>query len=600
LTKEIVEAVHALEQEKGIAADKLMDALEDALLSAYKKTPGAAKYARVDLDHSTADFRVFELILPPELEEKLLEQAAEEERTIDPETGEMREPEEPELTPELLAPYESQIQSNDVTPDDFGRIAAQTAKQVILQRIREAERQMMFDEYQDRVGELITGIIQQSDKRYTLVQLRERVEALLPKSEQVYNERYDHGMRVKAVITDVSDAAKGPSIVVSRRNPDLIRKLFELEVPEIADKLVEIVGVAREPGYRSKIAVVSHADGVDPVGACVGPRGSRVRMVVSELRGEKIDIIPHNDEPARFVAKALSPARVREVLVDDDEQQATVIVPDDQLSLAIGRDGQNARLAARLTGWRVDIKSETEFSREEDSIEYEGEEEFDGRCMAILSNGRRCPNAALSGSTFCGLPQHQSLARFETNQVAVLSGLSEEDVATLANADSDDATVAPIVERASAAFQEVEEAEAVEAPAEEEAPAAGAPAEEGATEEAPAEEPAPEEVALAEDAAVEAEEAAEPAGEAPQSDEVEQGTEEETTESEPAEEDDSEAEELEEVEEAAEELQRDADEAAEEVGQATEEADSEAEELEEVAERQEEGQVPAPVEEGSD
>ncbi len=238
MSKEIVEAVKALEQEKGISADKLMDALEDALLSAYKKTPGAAKYARVDLDHETADFRVFELILPPELEEKLLAEAAEqaEEPEIDPETGEMREPQEPELDPEMIAPYEDQISTRDVTPDDFGRIAAQTAKQVILQRIREAERAMMYDEYQDRVGELITGIIQQSDKRYTLVQLRERVEALLPKSEQVYNERYDHGMRVKAVITDVSDSMKGPSIVVSRRNPELIKKLFELEVPEIADK----------------------------------------------------------------------------------------------------------------------------------------------------------------------------------------------------------------------------------------------------------------------------------------------------------------------------------------------------------------------------
>ena len=179
---------------------------------------------------------------------------------------------------------------------------------------------MMFEEYQDRVGELITGIIQQSDNRYTLVQLRERVEALLPRSEQVWNERYDHGMRVKAVITEVTAEGKGPSIVVSRRNPELIKQLFELEVPEIADELVEIVGVAREPGYRSKIAVISHADGVDPVGACVGPRGSRVRMVVSELRGEKIDIIPYNEEPARFVAKALSPARVREVLVDDEKQ----------------------------------------------------------------------------------------------------------------------------------------------------------------------------------------------------------------------------------------------------------------------------------------
>ncbi|MGE5407312.1 MAG: transcription termination factor NusA [Syntrophothermus sp.] len=462
MSKEIVEAVKALEQEKGISADRLMDALEDALLSAYKKTPGAAKYARVDLDHETGDFRVFELILPPELEEKLLAEAAEqqEEPEVDPETGELREPEEPELDPEMLAPYESQITTRDVTPEDFGRIAAQTAKQVILQRIREAERQMMYDEYQDRVGELITGIIQQSDKRYTLVQLRERVEALLPKSEQVYNERYDHGMRIKAVITDVSDSTKGPAIVVSRRSPELIKSLFELEVPEIADKLVEIVGVAREPGYRSKIAVVSHADGVDPVGACVGPRGSRVRMVVSELRGEKIDIIPHNDEPARFVAKALSPARVREVIVDDEERQATVIVPDDQLSLAIGRDGQNARLAARLTGWRVDIKSETEFASEEQEIEIEGEEAFDGRCLAVLSNGRRCPNAAIPGSTYCGLPQHQALSRFDTSQVAILAGVPEAEIAVLADPQADEGQVAEIVERATAGFVEGTEEEA--------------------------------------------------------------------------------------------------------------------------------------------
>ena len=231
---------------------------------------------------------------------------------------------------------------------------------------------MMYEEFQDRVGELITGIIQQSDNRYTLVQLRDRVEALLPRSEQVYSERYDHGMRVKAVITDVSAEGKGPSVVVSRKSPELIKKLFELEVPEIADELVEVVGVAREPGFRSKIAVVSHADGVDPVGACVGPRGSRVRMVVSELRGEKIDIIPYNEEPARFVAKALSPARVREVLVDDEERQATVIVPDDQLSLAIGREGQNARLAAKLTGWRVDIVGETEFAERDEDEGFDG------------------------------------------------------------------------------------------------------------------------------------------------------------------------------------------------------------------------------------
>src|SRR3954452_3793347 len=264
-------------------------------------------------------------------------------------------------------------------------------------------------------------------------------------------------MRVKAVITDVSDSTKGPAIVVSRRSSELIKKLFEMEVPEIADKLVEIVGVAREPGYRSKIAVISHADGVDPVGACVGPRGSRVRMVVSELRGEKIDIIPHNDEPARFVAKALSPARVREVIVDDEERQAIVIVPDDQLSLAIGRDGQNARLAARLTGWPVALKSKTELAPEEHEVEVEGEETCDGRCMAVLSNGRRCPNAAIPGSTYCGLPQHQALSRFETSQVAIVSDLSEAEVAILADPDGDEGQVEEIVARAEANFVEPEE-----------------------------------------------------------------------------------------------------------------------------------------------
>ena len=280
---------------------------------------------------------------------------------------------------------------------------------MILQRIREAERDMMFEEYRDRVGELITGIVQQSDSRYTLVQLRERVEALLPKSEQVDGERYDHSQRIKAVIKEVSPSTKGPSIIVSRRDPELIKKLFELEVPEIADGLVEIANVAREPGYRSKIAVVSYADGVDPVGACVGPRGSRVRMVVSELRGEKIDIIPYNDEPARFVAKALSPARVREVLVDDDARQATVIVPDDQLSLAIGREGQNARLAARLTGWRIDIKSETEFATEDSRERVPARRRPAAaapRSSAPAGAARtpRCP-----GSRFCGLAGHQAL-----------------------------------------------------------------------------------------------------------------------------------------------------------------------------------------------
>ncbi len=428
MSKEIVEALHVLEREKGISAEKLMEALEDALLSAYKKQPGAARYARVEVDRDSGDFRVIELLLPAELEEQLLDEVEEElgEPTVDPETGELVYPEAPEISQERLREHADQIEERDVTPDDFGRIAAQTAKQVILQRIREAERDMMFTEYQDRVGELITGIVQQSDSRYTLVQLRERVEALLPRSEQVHGERYDHGARIKAIISDVSAQSKGPSIVVSRRSPELIRALFELEVPEIADGLVEIENVAREPGYRSKIAVVSHASGVDPVGACVGPRGSRVRMVVSELRGEKIDIIPFNEEPARFVAKALSPARVREVLVDDDAKQATVIVPDDQLSLAIGKDGLNARLAARLTGWRVDIRSETEFAEEESEMGFE-EEDVAGRCAAILANGKRCPNASLAGSRYCGLPSHQELEGKDTDYVVPPNGDGDGD-----------------------------------------------------------------------------------------------------------------------------------------------------------------------------
>jgi N utilization substance protein A len=308
------------------------------------------------------------------------------------------------------------------------------------------------------------------------------------------------------VITEVNAEGKGPGIVVSRRSPELIKELFELEVPEIADSLVEIVGVAREPGYRSKIAVISHADGVDPVGACVGPRGSRVRMVVSELRGEKIDIIPYNEEPARFVAKALSPARVREVLVEDETQEATVIVPDDQLSLAIGREGQNARLAAKLTGWKVDIKSETEFSEEEEELTYEEGEDVDGRCAAVLSAGRRCPNASLAGSRYCGLPQHQALARFDTNQVTVLSPLSDEEISVLADPNADEAQVRPLAERATAAFEQEREGE--EAEPETEAEEATQEREEAEQELEEAAEQAEADVAEAEQELEEAEEAA--------------------------------------------------------------------------------------------
>ncbi len=422
MSQEIVEAVREIEREKGIESGTLVAALEDALLAAYKKTPGASRHATVELD-DRGDFRVFAIDLPEDIEVRLLDEARE--RTIEElerleeETGEKNHTllSDDDLEIDWSDIPEHLIDREDVTPDNFGRIAAQTAKQVILQRIREAEREMMYDEYIDRVGEVVTGIVQQTgDRRNILVDLG-KVEALLPGPEQVDGERYEQGSRIKAVIREVRTGTKGPQVILSRRDPELIKTLFELEVPEIADGLVEIRGVAREPGYRSKIAVESHTQGVDPVGACVGPRGSRVRMVVSELRGEKIDIIPWNPEPARFVAKALSPARVREVYLDDAGKEATVVVPDDQLALAIGKEGMNARLAARLTGWKIDITSDTEFAQQEADAAFGGEggdgEDSSGRCAAVLTNGKRCPNTALPGSRYCGVAAHQELALHE-------------------------------------------------------------------------------------------------------------------------------------------------------------------------------------------
>jgi transcription termination/antitermination protein NusA len=416
---EIIENIRALEREKGIEQNTLVHALEDALLAAYKKTPGAARHATVELDEE-GEFRVFAIEIPADLEERLIDEAREaaiaELERIEEETGEKQHTlvSDDDLDIDLSQVPEDLIVRTDVTPHDFGRIAAMTAKQVIQQRIREAERAIRFAEYIDRVSDVVTGIVQQAgDRNNVLVDLGNNVEALLPRSEQVDGERYEQGARIKAVITEVRSGTKGPQVILSRRDPELIKTLFELEVPEIADGLVEIRGVAREPGYRAKIAVESHVQGVDPVGACVGPRGSRVRMVVSELRGEKIDIIPWNTEPARFVAKALSPARVREVYIDDETREAIVVVPDDQLALAIGKEGLNARLAARLTGWKVDIQSDTEFARAEADAAYgggTGDEDFSGRCAAILSNGKRCPNAALPGSAYCGVPAHQALA----------------------------------------------------------------------------------------------------------------------------------------------------------------------------------------------
>jgi transcription termination/antitermination protein NusA len=323
-----MEAVRNLASEKGISVDTLFQVLADALASAYKRMPGAAEEAEVEIDATNFDITVVAY-------------------DID-EDG-------------------NWVNPRDDTPADFGRIAAQTFRQVMTQRIREAEREKKYEEYAGREGDIVTGIIQQSDQRYTLLDLG-KVEALLPQAEQVPYERPEPSARLKAYIVEVRKTAKGPQIVVSRTHPGLIKRLFELEVPEIADGVVEIRACAREPGHRTKIAVWSNDHNVDPVGACVGARGARVRMVVTELRGEKIDIVPFSDDQADFVAKALSPAKVTQVRIHEDTGTAEVIVPDYQLSLAIGKEGQNARLAARLTGWRVDIKSESQFADEEAGI----------------------------------------------------------------------------------------------------------------------------------------------------------------------------------------------------------------------------------------
>ena len=336
MNSEMMEALENIEREKGISIEIMLEALANALLTAYKRMPDAAEEALVEIDMETGAIKV----IAQELDE------------------------DGNVTREW-----------DDTPTDFGRIAAQTAKQVIFQRIREAEREMKYEEYAGREGDIVTGIIQQTDARYTLLDLG-KVEALLPQAEQVQNEHYDHGSRLKAYIVEVRKTAKGPQIVVSRTHPGLVKRLFELEVPEIVDGVVELKAIAREPGHRTKLAVSSNDNNVDPVGACVGARGSRVRMVVNELRGEKVDIVPYSDDPSEFVMKALAPARVREVRIHPDTGTAEVIVPDFQLSLAIGKEGQNARLAARLTGWRVDIKSEAQLAEEEagGGVEYaEGE-----------------------------------------------------------------------------------------------------------------------------------------------------------------------------------------------------------------------------------
>ena len=398
-TSELMEALRALAKEKDIDELYLLERLEQSLAKSYQNILGLEWDARVTIDRTTGRIYVYELV-PKE-------------DSYDEETDEYTEFEE-----------------KDVTPDDVSRIAAQNAKSVITNIVREAGRQQIYKEFADRKGELITGTVLQSTPDFTILKIREGVECELPHfdlkrnpgehNEKPSNEFYQHNQRLKALVIDVRDPnsietnARGeatrPAIVVSRTHPDLIRRLFELEVPEIYDGVVEIKSIAREAGARSKVAVSSREPNLDPVGACVGPKGSRVRMVVGELRGERVDVIQWNENPAIYVASALSPAKVSGVSINEETHYATVIVPDDQLSLAIGKEGQNARLAARLTGWHIDIKSASLVSeipeQVESLIDEETEqvaEDSDARCEYVSPNGVRCRNHARPGSRFCGV-----------------------------------------------------------------------------------------------------------------------------------------------------------------------------------------------------
>jgi N utilization substance protein A len=343
---DFVQALRDLGREKDIPLETLSEIIEAALVSAYKKHYGAASEIHVDIDWDAGAAAVFvrkrvvEHVENPHAEMSLA--AA---RRLDPTVE------------------EGESLDIEVSPSEFGRIAAQTAKQVVAQRVREAEREIIYTEFSNRDGDVVTGVVQRREGRTVLIDLG-KVEAVLPPSEQSPLDSYRFGERLKIYILEVKRTTKTPRVLVSRSHPGLLRRLFDLEVPELHEGVVEIKAQAREAGARSKVAVSSRQENVDPVGACVGHRGSRVQSVVDELRGEKVDIVRWSDDPARYVASALSPAKVSKVLIDEKTRSATVVAPDNQLSLAIGREGQNVRLAARLTGWRIDIRSEAQMAEQ--------------------------------------------------------------------------------------------------------------------------------------------------------------------------------------------------------------------------------------------
>ncbi len=340
MNQDFFTALEAIEKEKGIEKKVLLEAIEVALISAYKRNFNNSGNVKVHLDTTSGEMKIFSLLNIVEKPETAMQEISlQEAREINPN-------------------YEiGDIAEREVTPRNFGRVAAQTAKQVVIQRIREAERELIYEDFMDREQDIVTGTIQRFEQKNVVIDLG-RTEAILPPLEQVQGDLYKQGERVKVFISEVKKTTKGPQIIVSRTHPGLLKRLFELEVPEIFDGIVEIKSVAREAGYRSKIAVHSKNNDVDPVGACVGHRGNRVQMVVSELKGEKIDIVKWDEDLEIYVANALSPAKVLSVAIKEGEKNAFVTVPDYQLSLAIGKEGQNARLAAKLTGCKIDIVSE--------------------------------------------------------------------------------------------------------------------------------------------------------------------------------------------------------------------------------------------------
>ena len=360
MNKEFISAIEQIEKSKGISKDIIFEAIESALISAYKKNYGSNQNVRVDIDGETGDIRVYTVMdIVEEIEDESTQITLEEALEIDPNF---------ELGDEVF--YQ-------VTTEEFGRIAAQTAKQVVVQRIREAERGIIFDDYVEKQGEVVTGTIQRKSGDTIFVNMG-RTEGILSAKEQVPGERFEVNDRIKVYIMDVKKTTKGPQVFLSRSHPGLVKRLFELEVPEIEDGVVEIKSIAREAGSRTKMAVYTEDENVDPVGACVGSRGSRVQNIVDELFNEKIDIITWSEEPVTLISNVLSPAKVEEVMIEDEEKVATVIVPDYQLSLAIGKSGQNVRLAAKLCGWKIDIKSHTQYygDDEENDEEYEDNEEI--------------------------------------------------------------------------------------------------------------------------------------------------------------------------------------------------------------------------------